>query len=264
MHQKLEITDIINYSKRIQTAILPESNQISRYIPNSFVLYKQKDIVSGDFYYFHVLKKKHTENEQPEIVIAAADCTGHGVPGALMSVVSHQSLDTAVRLQNEPAGILKRLNKKVKTTLKQTDHQDSTRDGLDIALATILRINDNESRVRFAMANRPVYLFKQGEFSEIKATKVAIGGHTMRTQEFEQHEMILSKGDTFYLCTDGYADQFGGEKNKKMTTSRFKELLKGMQHKNMNEQKDELYNAMNTWKGDNEQVDDVLVIGIRI
>lgn len=263
-HQKQEITDSINYSKRIQTAILPESSQISRYIPNSFVLYKPKDIVSGDFYYFHVLKKKHTENEQPEIVIAAADCTGHGVPGALMSVVSHQSLDAAVRLQNEPAGILKRLNKKVKTTLKQTDHQDSTRDGLDIALATILRINDNESRVRFAMANRPVYLFKQGEFSEIKATKVAIGGHTMRTQEFEQHEMILSKGDTFYLCTDGYADQFGGEKNKKMTTSRFKDLLKGMQNKNMDEQKDELYNAMNTWKGNNEQVDDVLVIGIRI
>jgi tetratricopeptide (TPR) repeat protein len=261
--QKKEITDSINYSKRIQTALLPDDEQIRKHLPNSFVYYKPKDIVSGDFYYFASVKKKNTENET-QLIIAAADCTGHGVPGALMSVVSYQKLDTSARIYNEPNAILKRLNKGIKKALKQTLAQNATRDGLDIALAVIDQKKEHEYVVQFSMANRPVYVFKNKEFIELKPTKAAIGGYTSTNQEFDMHELNLQSGDTFYLFSDGYADQFGGEKGKKLMTARFKEILKNLQSIPISGHRDRLEQEMQTWMGTNEQVDDFLVIGVQL
>jgi tetratricopeptide (TPR) repeat protein len=265
-HQKQEITDSINYSKRIQTAILPHDDQIEKYLPQSFFLYKPKDIVSGDFYFLGVPRKKKGEEYSAlyPVVVAAADCTGHGVPGALMSVISYQNLNEVSRNYSEPKYMLRKLNYRIKVALKQSDDNKSTRDGLDIALASITYTSENQAEIKFAMANRPVYIFKDSEFIELKPTKHAIGGYTERKQEFEQHEMILSKGDVFYLCTDGYADQFGGDRNKKFTTSRFKELLKSIHHLSIEQQKIELEENILSWKGENEQLDDILVIGILI
>jgi len=265
-HQKQEITDSINYSKRIQTAILPHDDQIQKYLPQSFFLYKPKDIVSGDFYFLGVPKKKKGEEIQATgpIVVAAADCTGHGVPGALMSVISYQNLNEVSRNYSEPKDMLRKLNYRIKVALKQSDDNKSTRDGLDIALSSIKYISETQAEVKFAMANRPVYIFKDAEFLELKPTKHAIGGYTARKQEFEQHEIILNRGDVFYLCTDGYADQFGGDRNKKFTTPRFKELLKSIYHLAIDEQKTQLEEAILSWKGENEQLDDILVIGILI
>lgn len=262
--QKKEITDSISYSKRIQNALLPDDEQIKKYLPNSFVYYKPKDIVSGDFYYFAHIKKKNSDNET-QLVIAAADCTGHGVPGALMSVVSYQKLDTSARIYNEPNAILKRLNKGIKRALKQTLSQNATRDGLDIALATISKsAEENLFKVQFAMANRPVYVFRKKEFIELKPTKAAIGGYTSINQEFEMHELELSSGDTFYLFSDGYADQFGGPKGKKLMTARFKEILKEMQQVPISGQREHLEKEMRDWMGMNEQVDDFLIIGVQL
>jgi serine phosphatase RsbU (regulator of sigma subunit)/uncharacterized protein HemY len=260
--QKKEITDSINYSKRIQTALLPDDEQIRKYLPNSFVYYKPKDIVSGDFYYFASTKKKNSEETQ--LVIAAADCTGHGVPGALMSVVSYQKLDTSARVYSEPDVILRRLNKGIKKALKQTLAQNATKDGLDIALAVISQKENNRFQVQFAMANRPVYIFQKDEFIELKPTKAAIGGYTSINQEFGMHELELQEGDTFYLFSDGFADQFGGPKGKKMMTSRFKDILKSMQSLPISEHRERLEHEMHEWMGHNEQVDDFLVIGVRL
>jgi serine phosphatase RsbU (regulator of sigma subunit) len=251
-HQKTEILDSINYSKRIQTAILPDINEIKSNIKDIFITYKPKDIVSGDFYYFN---KTNNDN-----IIAAADCTGHGVPGAFMSLVGSKELKIANSQTNSPAKILEFLNNGVKETLKQ-NQIDGTKDGMDIA---ILKINGNN--VVYSAANRPLWIIENNsvEIKEIKATKTAIAGHTADNQEFEEHELILNTGDTLYIFSDGYADQFGGEKQKKMTTKRFKDLLLSIQKKTMTEQQLEIESYIKNWQGDLEQVDDVLVIGIRI
>lgn len=251
-HQKQEITDSINYSKRIQTAILPDLNEIKQNLDDFFILYQPKDIVSGDFYYFNKVNN--------DVFIAAADCTGHGVPGAFMSLVGSKELKITNAMTNSPAQILKHLNNGVKDTLRQ-NHIDGTKDGMDIALVRI-----NGTTVRYSAANRPLWILKKDTHvvEEIKATKTAIAGFTEDDFEFEEHEINLAKGDTIYLFSDGYADQFGGDKQKKMTTKRFREFVLSIKDKSMHEQQLELQSFFNSWQGNTEQVDDLLVIGIRI
>ena len=249
-----DITDSINYAQRIQHAMLPHRRDIWIAFPQSFVLFKPKDIVSGDFYFFH---KKDQYS-----FIAAADCTGHGVPGAFMSMIGSDKLEDAVLQSMDTSEILSLLNKGVKTSLKQSEDDDSTRDGMDIALCSV----DTENRiVKYAGANRPIWIIRKGqtEVEEIKATKKAIGGFTEDNQLFESHEIKLQKGDTFYLSTDGYADTFG-KGGKKMMTKQFKEILLGIQHKTMKDQEKHLDEFVENWKSGVEQVDDILVIGIRV
>ncbi len=250
-----EITDSINYALRIQQAFLPDKKEIYSSLPQSFILFKPKDIVSGDFYFFH----KNTES----VFIAAVDCTGHGVPGAFMSMVGSERLTDAVQQSNNTSEILSLLNKGVKTSLKQSSKDESTRDGMDIAICSV----DTKNRiVKYAGANRPVWIIRNGQTAveEIKATKVAIGGLTNDAQHFDTHEIKLQQGDTFYICTDGYADQFSGKDGKKLMTRKLKEILVSIQNKTMQEQEQHLDNFVEDWKAGTEQVDDILVIGIRV
>lgn len=250
-----DITDSINYAKRIQQAILPKTNEIYSTLSQCFVLYKPKDIVSGDFYFFH---KNNTAS-----FIAAVDCTGHGVPGAFMSMIGSEKLEDAVLQSSDTSQILKLLNKGIKTSLRQSDSDESTRDGMDIALCSI---DTNKRIVKYAGANRPIWIISKGktEVQEIKATKKAIGGFTEDEQHFDTHEIQLQQGDTFYLTTDGYADTFSGKDSKKLTTKKFKQILLDIQHQTMPEQKQHLNNFIENWKSGTEQVDDILVIGIRL
>ena len=251
-----EITDSINYAQRIQSAILPNLEEITTAFPSSFVLYRPKDIVSGDFYFY---TKKHNLD-----FIAAVDCTGHGVPGAFMSMIGAEKLDEGVELSSNTSEILRILNTGIKTSLKQSDlNDDSTRDGMDLALCSV----DTTNRVvNYSGANRPIWIIRKGatEVEEIKATKKAIGGFTAFSQTFENHTIQLNEGDAFYLCSDGYADTFNGETGKKMNTKRFKEMLIEIQSLTMDQQQKQLSNFLDNWKGKEEQVDDILVIGVRL
>ncbi|MDO8660313.1 MAG: SpoIIE family protein phosphatase, partial [Candidatus Woesearchaeota archaeon] len=246
--------DSITYAKRIQQAKLPTKELIYSHLPKSFVLFKPKDIVSGDFYYFH-------KNEQ-SIFIASADCTGHGVPGAFMSMIGSEKLDDALTHSADTSEILKHLNKGIKSSLHQTDSDESTRDGMDIALCSV----DTDARVvKYAGANRPLWIIRNGQtvVEEIKATKKAIGGFTEDNQHFDTHVVQLQRGDTFYISTDGYADTFG-KQNKKLTTKKFKEILLSIQDKSLKEQEHHLDNFIEDWKDGTEQIDDILVIGVRL
>ncbi|MBK6834322.1 MAG: response regulator [Bacteroidetes bacterium] len=249
------ITDSINYAKLIQEAKLPKREDIKEAFPDSFVFFKPKDIVSGDFYYL----KKGIDN----VFIAAADCTGHGVPGAFMSMIGSEKLSSAISLTENTSEILMLLNKGIKKTLRQTENDDSTKDGMDIALCSV----DTKSRVvKYAGANRPIWIIRKhlNCIEETKPTKKAIGGFTDDNQFFETHEINLNAGDTFYIFTDGFADAFGGEHGKKLMSRRFREVLLEIQDKSMIEQGEYLQNYMSNWTQSLEQVDDVLVIGIRL
>jgi serine phosphatase RsbU (regulator of sigma subunit) len=249
------ITDSINYAKRIQNAKLPKKEEILASLPQCFILFNPKDIVSGDFYFFH--KKEDT------IYIAAADCTGHGVPGAFMSMIGSEQLMDAVLHSNDTSEILKQLNKGIKKSLQQSDSVDSTRDGMDIAICSI---DQKNLTLKYSGANRPLWIIRkdQTEVEEIKGTKKAIGGLTEDEQQYECHKIQLHKGDAFYIFTDGYADQFGGESKKKLMTKLFKEILLSIQDKSMQEQRKYLNNFMHNWRSGIEQVDDMLVIGVQL
>jgi serine phosphatase RsbU (regulator of sigma subunit) len=249
--------------------MLPHLKDIAAAFPQSFVLFKPKDIVSGDFYFFHTASALHdgktgdVREENKTSFIAVADCTGHGVPGAFMSMIGSERLIDAVQQSNDTSQILSLLNKGVKTSLKQSGNDESTRDGMDIALCSV----DTENRtVKYAAANRPIWIIRNGqtEVEEIKATKTAIGGLTEVSQYFDTHELKLQPGDTFYLSSDGYADQFGGQNRKKLMTKKFKEILLSIQDKPMQEQEIFLGGFIENWRGEVEQVDDILVIGVRL
>lgn len=250
-----DITDSINYAQRIQRAMLPDSEELKRLFPQSFILFQPKDIVSGDFYFVH-------ENND-FVYIAAADCTGHGVPGAFMSLIGTTKLQDAVAQSVSVSDILMLLNRAIKTALKQTDGNESTRDGMDIALCVV---NKQTRVLTFTGANRPLWLIRKNakEVEEIKATKCAIGGLTSDNQHYDATAVDLAEGDTFYISTDGYADQFNGKTEKKLMTKKFKEILVDIQSQSMQEQKVFLANFINDWKEGTEQVDDILVIGVRV
>lgn len=253
--KNIAITDSINYAKRIQNAMLPTTQDIELAFPNSFIFFKPKDIVSGDFFFFN-------QNDSTNI-IAAADCTGHGIPGAFMSTIGTIKLTEAVTESNDTSRILAILNKGIKTVLKQTDEENSTRDGMDIALCSV---NTSNRILQFSGANRPLWIIRYGqrEVEEIKGTKMAIGGLTEDNYHFESIEIQLYEGDTFYICTDGFADLFSGQEGKKLKTKKLKEILVGIQYLSMKEQEKYLENFMKEWIEGTEQIDDVLIIGIRL
>lgn len=260
--KNLETEQSIQYAKRIQHAILPPHDEIANYLSNFFILYKSKDIVSGDFYFF-----SEQRANSGKVYIASVDCTGHGVPGAFMSMIGYEKLKDAVDLSDEPGGILNELNKGVKSALRQSNDVNSTRDGMDISLCCIpTKINGNSTTISYAGANRPLWIVKKDSniLEEIKATKVAIGGLTDDAQIFEQHNIHLNKGDTIYMSSDGFADQFGGPKKKKLMTGKFKDIILSIQHLGIKEQHNYLNNFIEDWMKDSEQVDDILVIGVKI
>lgn len=260
--KNIETEQSIQYAKRIQHAILPPHSEISKYLKDYFILYKSKDIVSGDFYFF---SDKHAKDGV--IHIASVDCTGHGVPGAFMSVIGHEKLNDAVSHTKEPSKILSELNKGVRTALRQSSEDSSSRDGMDLSLCSLpTKMDGDEISISYAGANRPLWIVRKDaeQLEEIKATKLAIGGFTEEQQEFEQHQVTLKKGDTIYLFSDGYADQFGGVKKKKLMTGKFKDIIMNVQTLGLQDQKEYLDNFITGWMDGLEQVDDILVIGIKL
>lgn len=251
-----DITDSINYAKQIQRARLPNPRIILSHLPDSFGLYKPKDVVSGDFYWF-------AEHENGKLLLAAADCTGHGIPGAFMSLIGIDELNHAVLEKRlcDTSSILASLNKGVKKALRQNEENSMSRDGMDIALI-IFDLKNNT--IEYAGANRPLYYIRDNQLNEIPPTKVAIGGITSNDQEFKSHTREIKKNDMIYVFTDGFADQFGGESGKKFMTKRFKDLLLSIHHKPATEQEAILEKSLAEWKKEISQVDDILVMGVKI
>lgn len=252
-----DIKDSINYAEKIQRAILPEEENIHKGLKESFVFFRPRDIVSGDFYWY-------VQYDGIDF-IAAVDCTGHGVPGAFMSMIGSSLLNEIVTTKGikDPGDILTALNKGVQDALKQNENH--SRDGMDLALCAI---DYKKRKVRYAGANRPLWIIRNSagtnEVEEVKATKTAIGGFTDYYQQFAMHEIQLEKGDAIYLFTDGLPDQFGGEKGKKLMTKKFKEILIGFQKLSPKQQAWGLQTELEGWMGQTyEQVDDILVIGVR-
>tara|TARA_B110000037_G_scaffold27254_1_gene32142 strand:- start:38357 stop:39586 length:1230 start_codon:yes stop_codon:yes gene_type:complete len=254
-HQKKEIQDSINYAQRIQEAILPLEDEMKKWIPNSFVLFRPKDVVSGDFYRF--LEKDN------KLIMICADCTDHGVPGAFMSMIGSDRLNNIVSENRitSPGAILSELNRAIKKSLKQDGQKNSTCDGMDEAFCTI---DLDTKTIMYAGAYRPLWIVKDGELTEIKATKVAIAGFTPDDQVCEEHKIDLIEGLKFYMTTDGYADQFGGLKNKKYKVKSMKTFVSLHSNKAFQEQKRGLEDELLEWMGEFEQVDDVCVIGFEL
>lgn len=248
------ITDSINYAKRIQQAILPSKEEMDKSFKEYFVLYTPKDIVSGDFY-FHARR-------DDKIVIAVADCTGHGVPGAFMSMIGNDMLNHII-IENgvtKPSEILNQLNKGVKKALKQESLASETKDGMDIAICLI---DIKTKRIEFAGAVRSLYYSSNG-IQKVAGDTTSIGGFTHEDYQFNNHQFNLRDEDTLYLFTDGYVDQFGGEKGKKFMTKNLRSLLSDICDMPMHEQQSVLNETFISWKRDNEQVDDILVMGIKL
>jgi len=254
-----DILDSIRYAKRIQDAILPDEDRIKDTLGKDvFVIYRPKDIVSGDFYWMRVKGNK--------VLFAAVDCTGHGVPGAFVSLVGNNGLNRTVNEYGlmKPAEILDNLTVIVEDAFRSQGHGDM-RDGMDISLCSMEMISFNESLVEWAGANNPLWIIKKdtGEIREIKADKQPIGKFEMR-KPYTHFEEKFQKGDTIYIFTDGYADQFGGPNGKKFKYSQLKELLLSIQDLSMSEQKEIINQRFDAWKEGVEQIDDVCMIGVRI
>lgn len=252
--QKKEITDSINYAKKIQSALLPAPDSLKEIFPQHFLLYLPKDILSGDFYWIHRV------NDQ-EALFAVADCTGHGVPGSFVSSICMEKLNEAALVSHSPSEILAIVNRQIKKTFRSTN-DSGTRDGMDIALCYF---NRNSGTLKYAGANRNLFIISDnGDEKEIKATKASIAGHTSSNQQFEEVLLMVNNGDQLFLSTDGFTDQFGGEKGKKLGTRKSREIFSAL-HKteDIKEQEKELVNIFKDWKRDLEQVDDVTVFSVR-
>lgn len=251
-----DITSSIEYAKRIQEAILPSKDVIFSKLKKVFILYKPKDIVSGDFYWF---AEKNSFN-----IFAVVDCTGHGVPGAFMSMIGHNLLHQIVLEKGiiEPGEILNHLHKGVQESLRQGQNEINTNDGMDVSL---IAVNYKDKIVKWAGANRPLVLIKSdGEYLKYDGNKFPVGGAQLDVnRQFTTHEVNVNNAMT-YMFSDGYADQFGGDKGKKFMVKRFNDLLSVIYHKNPEQQRKELENSFEQWKINHEQVDDVLVVGIGI
>jgi tetratricopeptide (TPR) repeat protein len=270
--QKELITDSIAYAQRIQSAILPSEELLDELLPDHFVLFKPKDIVSGDFYWI--------KEVQDHLVIVGADCTGHGVPGAFMSMLGITMLNDLIsdKCFDAPGAILDRLREKVKEMLVQQGNGDEQKDGMDLALAVF---NRTSRELHFSGANNPLYIIRkkdkpgQAELEpyasidnqeyrlfELKGDKQPIGTHWEETP-FRTKSVYLRKEDTFYMFSDGYIDQFGGEQRKKFKSMNFKKLLLSVQDLSMESQRLTLEQTFDRWRGANEQIDDLVVLGVR-
>ncbi|MBN1185136.1 MAG: SpoIIE family protein phosphatase, partial [Bacteroidales bacterium] len=269
--QKKEITDSINYAQKIQSAVLPPAELLNEILPEHFILYKPRDIVSGDFYWIKKIKNY--------LIVAAVDCTGHGVPGAFMSILSLTLLNEQVsKSKFDHAGeLLDRLRKKVKEALKQKGREMEQKKGMDMALAII---NNDNLELQFAGAYNPLYIIRKknshdNEYSdliameseeyhllEIKADRQPIGIYSDE-KNFTTNYFQVLKNDTLYIFSDGFVDQLGGPRGKKFLSRKFKETLLHIQDKSMEMQKAILNKTLEDWQGNLEQIDDILVFGIR-
>ncbi len=251
-----DITSSIEYAQRIQEAILPSEKLIGKGFLQHFVMYIPKDIVSGDFYWF-AEKNEHA-------LIAAVDCTGHGVPGAFMSIIGYSNLNQIVIEQGitQPDVILTELDQEVAQVLRQKEENSQSRDGMDIALCSL---NIFEKTLSYAGAYRPLILIRDNALIEFKGNPYPIGGNFKykKAKHFTSHNLKLQEGDTLYIFSDGYPDQFGGAENRKFTTKRFKNLLLEIQPASLDEQRNILLQTFQDWKGGYKQMDDILIIGLR-
>jgi serine phosphatase RsbU (regulator of sigma subunit) len=271
--QKEQITDSITYAQRIQSAILPSRELLKEQLPDHFILFRPKDIVSGDFYW--------VKEVQDHVVIVAADCTGHGVPGAFMSMLGISMLNNLIndRCYDAPGAILDRLREKVKDLLVQQGHTDEQKDGMDLALAVY---NKKNRELHFSGANNPLYIIRKkdqpaqkdlvpfasidnGEYSlfELRGDKQPIGTHWEETP-FRTTSVYLKEQDSFYMFSDGFVDQFGGPDRKKFKSMNFKKLLLSVQDKPLEIQQLRIEEAFDQWKGAYEQIDDIIVLGVKV
>lgn len=251
-----KITDSINYASRIQESILPSADEIKKFLPQSFIYYQPRDVVSGDFYWLSHIKEK--------TIVACVDCTGHGVPGAFMSLIGNTLLNEIINEKQivDPALILERLHHEIVKALHQNTERVQSRDGMEMSLCVI----DNKSNViEFAGAMNPLYIVQDNIIKVIKPDTKGIGGDTNPNKEttFTNHIIPIHKNMSVYMFTDGYMDQFGGADNKKFNISNFKKLILEIQSKSMDQQGDEVKQAIKIWQGDNKQIDDMLMIGMR-
>jgi len=248
------ITDSLIYAQRIQEALLPSESYFRKHFSDSFILFKPKNIVSGDFYWIGEKGEK--------VFVVAADCTGHGVPGALMSMIGLKIIEKTINEDNIeiPSGILEVMNKGLEKTFSREKNIGTIiRDGMDIGLCVIDR---KRKKLEYAGAFLPLYLIREGNLIEISADKIIIGMNP-EGLSYLDHEIDLLDDDIFYIFSDGYVDQFGGSENKKFMYRRFRYLLMTIHNFPVNDQKAILEENMKTWMGKNEQVDDMMVIGFR-
>jgi phosphoserine phosphatase RsbU/P len=253
--QKSEITASIQYASRIQNALLPRDEEFAGLFPSFLILSSPKDIVSGDYYWLGVKDDK--------VVIAVADCTGHGVPGAFMSILGvsflNEILNKSVKIRaNE---ILNQLRDQVIKSLRQTGNSKEARDGMEIALCVV---DKGKNKLQFSGAFRPLYLVRNGEIHEMNGDNMPIGIYEEEDNSFTNKEMQFYAGDIIYLFTDGYIDQMGGESRKTFRSQNFKKLLLDIHKEPMHKQKDILETNYNVWKGSNDQQDDILIVGIKM
>ena len=252
-----EITDSIQYAQRLQAAILPQKKIIDNFLSSWFILFKPKDIVSGDFYWFAETEKK--------IIFAAADATGHGVPGAMVSVICNNGLNSSVkefRLE-DPGEILTKTREIIIESFEKSSNE--IKDGMDIALVSMNKYpnKDGSREISYAGAYNPLWIFRKQSLTieEVKADRQPVGKYEFE-KPFTTHKRIINKGDKIYLFSDGYESQFGGEKGKKLKASNFKKYLKSLSNKSMDQQKILLEKFFKNWIGNLEQVDDLVIFGV--
>ena len=254
--QKDDITSSITYASRIQKALLPSKKTFENTFSDYFIYYKPRDIVSGDFYW--VTERKG------EIIFAVADCTGHGVPGAFMSMLGNSFLNEITKDATSESlstnQILNRLRDMINDALAQSGDNVKAYDGMDI---TLCKFKIKNKEIEFAGAYNPLYHIRKGVLTEYKADRMPIGFYPKK-KNFTAHTIQMNKDDVIYLFSDGYLDQFGGPFGKKYTTKKFKQILTAISPGTMDDQLQLLENELKTWQGNNEQLDDILIIGIRI
>jgi sigma-B regulation protein RsbU (phosphoserine phosphatase) len=252
MNNKL-ITYSIKYARHIQNTIIQLNSNIKKVIPEHFIFYRPKDIVSGDFYWFDTVKNY--------LIGAIMDCTGHGVPGAMMSMMGITLLNEIVRVKRiiKPNQVLNHLRDKIIESLGQKGIAEEVRDGMD---GSVMLLDLKNKKIEFSGAFSSLYLLRKNELIKIKGDRMPVAFPKMR--DFTNHELSLVKGDMLYFFTDGYIDQFGGPEDKKFNHNLFCELLLKIQGRKVMEQKEMLARVFNEWKGDSDQIDDVTVLGIRI
>ncbi|MFH2095161.1 MAG: SpoIIE family protein phosphatase, partial [Bacteroidota bacterium] len=249
------ITDSIHYAKRIQTAVLPGDETFSRLFRDYFIFFRPKDIVSGDFYF--LLKVNKT------IVFSAVDCTGHGVPGAFMSMLGTAFLNEIVRRQEvmHANQVLNILREKIKSSLKQKGGRHETKDGMDMALCAI---DTETNELQYAGAYNPLLIIRNNEMIEFKGDRMPIGIHIKEKDTFTNHVVQLEKDDMIYIYSDGFSDQVGGEEKEKFRSDNFKRLLLEINQESLDKQRSRLELEFDNWKNNYKQIDDVMVLGVRI
>ena len=252
--QRRELMASLKYASFIQKAVLPDLKYMENILNDFFVLHKPRDIVSGDFYY--------CSRKEEYIVAAAGDCTGHGVPGALMSIMGVSFLNEILSTRGpvKSSRILNLLRERVMKALHQKGHELENKDAMDMALCVF---NPKTLELQYSGANNPLYHIRENVLTEIKADKMPVGINAIEEESFTNHSLQLKRGDIVYIFSDGYADQFGGPQNKKFKYGPLKELLIGISNQSMEKQRDELDRVITTWKGDEYQIDDILIFGIK-